>query len=264
MATKNLFGGEDDASSQQQSAGPPGMTRLEEREEAPGTWGPRRGFHGITHLPYDYTAAVADRPVAFGASTDRSMTPVEAADRLIGLMRNCQVVGQSDATQMAFHKAILLAHAKNSGSILQPGRAEFWVEGSTKMNFFFHVVAYLGNDTRRFFRAYADLSRNLLQDIVKSYQRGEERHVEDYNDVMWVAMDRGLKRYPYLIADSSDACSNLTAGESTAVRQAKAGMLANTPNVVDLVEGYKKLQNQSFAGPVGTKAPAQLQQAPDY
>lgn len=265
MAAKNLYSGGNDgeeSSHGQLGSGTP-FAPIEEREERAGTFGPRTGFYGMSKLPYDYVGALADRPVNFYATSNRIMPMDDACKKLAGILLHCGVSGQSDAVQLAFHRAILLAHAKNSASVIQPGRAGFGVDGSRECNFYLDVMYPLGNDSRRFFRAWAQMSRDVVAGIHERKALGDESVYDDYRDLMWTARDRGLTRYPHLVADNAEAISGLTANEYTALSQAKATIFENTTNMADFVQTYYNKNKAASTSHFKSGTPAQLQ-GPDY
>jgi len=242
MASKNLFSGapsEGGGASETRSPETAGAFRsLEEREVSNATWGPRRTL-GVDTLPYDYAAGVAEKEVPFSVTSNRVMSLREASSRLVGLMQHVGVHAQSDAVQLAFHRAILLAHAKNSASVVQPDRAIIRIAGGATINFYTDVVFFLGDDTRRFFRAYADMTRQVVRGMFSRWQQGDASIAEDIRDLEWVAAERGLVRYKDLVADSSDACSDLTRPERAALGQAKQSIFASINNPADVVRTYR-------------------------
>lgn len=244
MATKNMFSGVGGSEDGGGGVGPSGVStsgdyaRIEERDDAEMSWGPP-GNPMSRYMPFDAAAARTERQVRIGASTNRVVALEEVQPLAYGLMQHCGVAGQSDGVQSALFDAMLLCHAKNSASQVQPGRARFWIEGGPKIHFFEVVVNHLGDDTRRFFRAYASAQRAVIRRILDRYKAGNESYAEDYRDIMWVAHDRGLTRYPDLIGDGADACFDLTLPERNALSMAKATIFANTQNVVDLVQMHR-------------------------
>lgn len=241
---KNLFAeGEPSESERVVSGASSGFTRIIEREEGSASWGPRN-LLSTRQLPYDYAAAIHEGEVSFTVTSNRVMSATEASQRLRGLMHHCGVNGQADSVMMAFHKAILLAHAKNSSSIIQPARANIYIKGGSVINFYTDVLHFLGDDSRRFFRAYADMVRQVLREIRNAYEAGDMRWAEDIRDLDWIAEDRGLSRHKDLVAGSADACTQLTRQEAVAIRQSKATIFANITNMADFVQSYRTASKQ--------------------
>lgn len=271
MASKNLYQA---AASEEGSELPAAPTTtgdfgaVQERETQNVTWGPRTGILGLGSLPFDYAAAVSDREVRFRVTTNRVMPLDEASTRLAGLMQVCGVAAQADNVQLAFLRAILLAHAKNSASVIQPSRAMIYINGGRPINFFTDVVHFLGDDTRRFFRAYADITRTVVRSYYDRYNRGDLSVAEDVRDLDWVADDRGLSRFKDLVADGSDACSNLTRSERQALGMAKQSIFASGGNAVDVVQTYRQqTERPSITQHSATdrrSAPAPQAGVPDY
>jgi hypothetical protein len=266
-ASKNLFSGggstttSDDARTVQ-GASSSSFGPFTQRYSADTTWGRSAALSQYKALPFDFAAALQDAPVAYRASSNRVMRAEDAAARLSGILKHCGATGQVESVQLAFLKAILLSHAKNSGSVLQPSRAVFQVAGSTEFNFFTDVVQFLGDDTRRFFRAYAELSRTVVAERIKAYRDGDETASEDYRDIMMVARERDLVRYPELIADCADACVDLTQHMVDTLQASKKTIFATTPNMVDLVRSSRvatrptaPTDSNSYLGPAGVPAP---------
>lgn len=188
-------------------------------------------------FPFD-AAQAAREPVYYGATSNRKLTVYDASDQLGRLMRRHQVDKKIEGVQMAFLRAMLLCHAKNSASVLTPDRANFYIgklgqPGTVKFNYYLDVVDVLGDDTRRFFRAYADVERSILRELMARRGSMDPDVLQDIADIDWVAADRGLSRYPDLCFDSSEACSGLTAHVRTVLANSKASILSKTVNVVD-------------------------------
>jgi len=138
----------------------------------------------------------------------------------------------------------LLAHAKNSASVITPDRARFWVgtpgvEGFQSFNYYLDVLDPLGADARRFFRVFADMTLAIVEGRLAQIDSDDPDIQDDIRHIKWVAADRGLERYPRVIHDSADACSNLTIAERTAIGMGKATIFATKPNAADQVRMYK-------------------------
>jgi hypothetical protein len=239
MASQNLYAPSSEA---EETVPVSSFQRVVERHEVVTSWGPRRNHAA---LPYDITEArkvAADKAPVMHVTTNRVMAREEAKARLDGLIKTCGVGGMGDEVQYAFHKAMLLAHAVNSASTIQPGRAVFKVGTGSEINFWTDIVQPLGPDVRRFFRVYADMTRDAVQEVLDLYATGNDKfnHLGDLvRDIHWVAGKRGLRRFPTLIADSADACTNLTDTERAAVDQASATIFANQNNVADMVQTHR-------------------------
>jgi len=189
------------------------------------------GFAKLFPANFDRVAAVKEE-TRFGASSNRVLSDPVLAELRDRVLVACGVDKASDGVLMAFVRAVCLAHAKNSGSVLQPGRAVFYVS-NTQYDFLENVVRVLGEDYRRFFRCYADFTRGVLRGIMA--KRSDPAFADDIRDIEWVAADRGLSRYPDLVHDSAEACYGLTGIERTALQVSKRAVLAEYSggNLVD-------------------------------
>jgi len=182
----------------------------------------RKDYTKLFPSTYDNIAAVKELvPYTVGSNRITNMPVfIERRDHVFAI---CGVGGRSDGYMLAFVRAMCLSHAKNSGSVLQPERAEF-VVGKDVFNYLTSVVAPLGDEYRRFFRVYADMTRAILKELLS--KRGDPAYDDDIRDIDWVAADRGLARYPNLIHDSAEACSGLLPQERAALQSSKAAVLA--------------------------------------
>jgi hypothetical protein len=244
MATQNLFsqaGGEGENIGL--AAAPGFLEQVVEGKAAAMTMGrpQRRNFDRL--VPYDFSQGVKGG-IPFGSSTNREMSAVEATDRLRKLMDRNGLRGHTDAEKHAFTQAMLLAHAKNSASVITPDRARFWVgvpgqEGFQSFNYYLDILDPLGADARRFFRVFADMTLAIVEGRLAQIDSEDDDIQDDIRHIKWVAADRGLERYPRVIHDSADACSNLTVAERTAIGMGKATIFATKPNAADQVRMYK-------------------------
>lgn len=267
-ASKNLFTGgrmgDDDVGSVGPSTQGPstGPTAFVEHASVDSSWGPSGLGRTGKLLPFDTAAAWQDRPVPFRATYNRVMSDDDARKAMASIIRHCGAVGQVESVQLSLVNAILLSHAKNSGSIVQPSRAKFQVAGSRPLNFYEDVVLLLGEDVRRFFRAYADQAREVVRERLQGFRDGRSEYEEDYRDIMMVARQRGLERYPDLICDSADACTNLSRVEMDAIGMSKVSVLSRSNNVADVVRNYRVASSNpsvpeahEYAGPAGRPGP---------
>jgi len=186
-------------------------------------------------LPYDTGQAARER-VPYGASMNRRLEVLEAKDLLVKLMQRHGVDRKLEGVQAAFTSAVMLAHAKNSASVLVPGRATFYVgQGANRaeFNYFADVVDILGDDTRRFFRAYSNVVLKVVKQNLEYKGSRNPELAQHAEDLLWVAHDRGLSRVPHLAFDSAEACSGLTPWERNMISGAKASVLSKRVNVAD-------------------------------
>jgi len=204
-----------------------------------------RPIYDTRKFRFDTTATTAVNVKSWSATKADRMSPEAAGSKLSDLMRMFGIERQDPEVCMAFVKSMLFCMAVNSSSVLTPDRAEFSV-GDTDFRFL-DVVRYLGSDLRRFFRAYADETVDLLKDVLNHPDQFHES-VRDKRDlIMNVANDRGLSRYPHLIGDNAEACTNLAVTEHSAIALSKRSKLESNINVADrLVTGANPKTYKAF------------------
>jgi len=206
------------------------------------------------------------RPVDVFFTSDSVMSDADAGAFTLRILARCEVTGADDSVMVAFIKAMCLCMAANSASVLVPGRSKFWVADS-EFDFFTDVMVVLGNDARRYFRAYADVTRDYLKALILEFQSGPvgdgeeaylryERVMDMYEAVHRVAENRGLTRVLYLVHDSAEFCSAKTAVERAYLMQSKETIFANGAYRNNMVD--HPMVNQSRAsrppGAVATHA----------
>jgi len=166
---------------------------------------------------YDVAAELAKSPIISVTREDRM--PVSEAKKKLDLihkrMRLDSVVDRSIVT--AFDSALWFCHTLNSASVQVPGRSTFEVPGYTHKFKYGEVMAILGTDARRFFRAYADDITETNKRVLNSLDPADPISVENWSWLIEVATDRGIYKYPYLAHDSADACMYLSNTERIAV-----------------------------------------------
>jgi len=201
--------------------------------------GRRRALYG----DIDVIGALA-KPISYSATTDFAMS-VDQASAVTGFILNaCGLTNESDSIKFYFVQAMQLCFAMNSSSVLMPGRATFKLHLGdesgvpSEFNLFADVVKVVGNDVRRYFRAYADETRTVLNNLRREYMAGprsessEDLNTYDVVSDQWgailrVANSRGLSRVPDLVHDSAENCSNLTSTELAFLASAKVSIFGN-------------------------------------
>jgi hypothetical protein len=179
---------------------------------------------------YDMYRAQATK-VAFAVSRDDRMSAEEAGSKLHEIHEMFGIAKEEEHVIKAFDDALFFYHTLNSASVLQPGRAKVWIaEHQFDMQ---EVVTKLGNDNRRFFRAYADEIRDVNKAVLADYDPYDPVKAEKHGWLMQVALERGIHRHPYLAHDSADACINLSIGERIAISNSKKLVISTTINAVD-------------------------------
>jgi len=207
--------------------------------------GRRRGlYQGI-----DVYGALS-KPLVISATTDFAMSVEQAAAATTSILNGCGMTNELDNAKFYFLQAMQLCFALNSASTLMPGRATFSIsvpgQPTSTFNLFQDVVKVLGADTRRYFRAYADETRTVMENLRRAYIAGPlgsddiavdayEDIVDQWNAALRVAVSRGLSRVPHLIHDSAENCSGLSATEIAFLSASKASIFADGSykNLVD-------------------------------
>jgi len=155
------------------------------------------------------------------------------------------IAGEPAEHKAAFLEAMFFCHTVNSGSVAQPGRATFAfvVNGRESKEFkMSDVIMSLREDTRRYFRAYADEIRDVNQKILDACNPLDPVSNEKAAWILQVAAERGLSRYPNLAHDSSSACTMLTLPERSAVAQSSRRVLSHAVNVPDGVRTDSRVE----------------------
>jgi len=186
------------------------------------------------------------KDISVNCTLDRKMSTKEAGVRVTEILNKCGMTNEGSEYSYAFIKSMLICMASNSSSNLVPGRAKFYV-GESEFDFFADVIGVLRRDARRFFRAYADVTRDYLKDLEREANAGprseDEADLKRYNDAvqMWdniieVAEGRGLQRVPYLVHDSAESCTGKTAVETLYLANCKSTIFANDAYLGNLVD----------------------------
>lgn len=192
--------------------------------------------HDTRLVPFPW-AEVKDTRAHFEVSKDDRMSPTEARDALVRLMEACGVDKSSVGIRAGFLDALLWNHTINSGSVLQPGRSTIQVAGMVPVQTL-TIAQLLGNDYRRFFRAFADETRRVNNQVISDYASLDDAVSRDkYQVLIQVARSRDLMRYPDLAHDSAECCYDLTTEQGLALRLSKASVLSAAPNIADLFVG---------------------------
>jgi len=179
---------------------------------------------------YDVTRARSSPTVRFGASKADRMDATAAGDLLHQIHEMFGIDKEDESRILAFDKALWFEHTINGASLLQPGRGVLTVGG---MSFdIAPVKVLLGEEQRRFFRAYADDIADANREVLRDYDMYDAETVEKVGQLRQVAVERGLQRYPHLAHDSSDASVAISMEERIAIMQSKR-LVIPTVNQVD-------------------------------
>jgi hypothetical protein len=209
-----------------------------------------RGPIGPDKRKYKYDMLRArTTKVAFAVSRDDRMSAEEAGFMLDNIHQKLGIARVDESLLMAFDRALFFAHTVNSGSVLQPGRARIFVDqldtvsGGQPAQFDYNnVLKMLGNDVRRFFRAFADDVLEVNKAVLAAYDPYDPVSVEQHGWIVQVATERGLQRYPYLAHDSADACLNINTTERLALINSKRAVLSTVANSADRAFGNPRVQ----------------------
>jgi len=155
---------------------------------------------------------------------------VEAGNYLHRIHEAYGLANEEEARILTFDKALFFEHTINGASMLQPGRGAIEVAG-VSMDIK-PIKDILGVDQRRFFRTFADEVAAVNVEVLDKYDPYDHPSAEKYNQLMQVAIERGLQKYPHLAHDSSDAGS-LSMEERLAVIASKGRVIPSSVNTVD-------------------------------
>jgi hypothetical protein len=175
--------------------------------------------------------------MSFEVGKDDRMSPKEAGAKLMKILNIFSLTNLMEHEIFTFVGGLWVYHSLNGSSVLGPARSTIDCLGQQFP--YVHVATELGNDSRRFHRAFADEIRKQNKRVLDC----------DPNDVaamalreqyMQVAYERGLQRAPDLLHDSSDACTGLTAGERALLAGSKRLVLANSYNTADSLQATSR------------------------
>ena len=184
-------------------------------------------YHFIDVLPmperrYDkrkfkYSRLIAmDQPThSFGATKADRLDAEEAGALLEQIHEKVGLGKASERALYAFDCALFFEHSVNGSSSLQSGEGYLFV-GESKYPIQ-KVLKCLGSRARRFFRAYADEIADNNRRILAAYTPEDDLSVDRYGQLMQVAFERGLQRFPHLVHDSADAMLNASPEERIAI-----------------------------------------------
>jgi len=168
---------------------------------------------------YDVLKGISMGNVSFNATKADTMDAVEAGEMLHRLHEHYGIHKELENRIRGFDKALWYEHTINGASQLQPGRGFLYVGD---VNFDIAPIKnILGVDMRRFFRAFADEIIETNREILYSYDEYDVEMREKAVRVRAVAAKRGLGKFPWLAADSSEAALILSNEERAAVLVAK-------------------------------------------
>lgn len=186
----------------------------------------KRKFH------YDRIQARTMPALAFSASRADRLDAEEAGELLHALHVQFGIDRETEDVLAAFDKALFFEHTINGASLMQEGRGFLAV--GTESRFDLAVVKkVLGVDQRRFFRAYADDIADVNVEVIRGYDAYDPVAAEKHGQLMQVAVERGLQKFPHLAHDSSDACLRIGVEARTALMASKRSILEGGVNKAD-------------------------------
>jgi len=188
--------------------------------------------HDKRRYRYDTVRGMSEK-LPFAASMERQLSAVEAGNMLHAIHGMYGLAAENEGVLWAFDRALWFCHTLNGGSVMNAGRATFSVPGRTHEFKYFDVCQFLGNDVRRFFRAFADDIRRVNVEVLRNYDVADFERREMHAALLRVAHDRNLSRHPDLAHDSADACTGLTKEEMLSLSVSKTSVLADSVNMAD-------------------------------
>lgn len=179
---------------------------------------------------YDVLRARATPALEFSASKADRMDALDAGDMLHGLHHMFGIDVAEEARISAFDKALFLEHTINGASLMQPGRGS--LKAADMVFDVQPIKTKLGVHQRRFFRAFADEIAEVNKEVLAAYDPYDPVAAERATQVIQVAVERGLQKFPHLAHDSSEACT-LSNDERMAVLASKRLVIPNSLNNAD-------------------------------
>lgn len=174
---------------------------------------------------YDIVAARTRATINFSVSKTDRLDAVAAGAMLHRIHEAVGIDREVEERILAFDKALFFEHTINGASVLQPDRGV--IDIGDRLIDLSLVMAVLGNDARRFFRAYADDVAAVNREVLAEVSQGDYIAAEKRGQLLQVAFERGLEKFPYLAHDSADACLLLNNEERNALAASKRLVLTN-------------------------------------
>jgi len=203
-----------------------GFTGVHRRAAVPGVaagWG--RGPIGVDKrkFRFDVNKGMMAAPLSFSVSKADRMDADQAGDLLNRIHQLMGIPIDEEARLVAFDRALFFEHTVNGASLLQPGRGTLKVDGVSFDIAPIKIV--LGVDQRRFFRAFADDIAEVNKYVISTYDPYDPVSAEMHGQLLQVAVERGLQKFPHLAHDSSDAGVLLSHDERLALMASKVVVL---------------------------------------
>lgn len=180
---------------------------------------------------YDVNRGRAMPALDFGASRADRMDASDAGDMLERIHELFGIDRESENIVAAFDKALFFEHTINGASLLQSSRGVLSVGSSTfELSL---IKQLLGVDQRRFFRAFSDEITAVNREVLAGLDPYNAGSVEKHGQLIQVAVERGLQKFPHLAHDSSDAGLVLSVEERVALMASKRLVLPSVTNNAD-------------------------------
>lgn len=135
-----------------------------------------------------------------------------------------------------YDNALFICYALNGGSQLGPfDRIKYYVMHQGTLHTFEYQTVHDVLDTalRRFFRTYANQVVDACRNLYENCDYADESQVHTRDMMIQLAETKGIRRYPYLVADCCDAATNIDTNQLTAVILSKQSVVGATTNAVD-------------------------------
>jgi len=214
----------------------PGLTKHLRTEK---TYGSGLPIYDVRKYKYDVIGGRGGKKIDWHVSKADRMDAATAGRTLQRIYHIWNLEKENPEVLLSFTNALFFCHTMNSGSMIQPDRSIIYV-GAQEFSFY-EVVRLLGDDLRRFFRAFADDIAAVNQSVIDTYDPSDVQSRERFDWLMEVATDRGLMKYPHLAHDSSDKCQSITPAERAAVANSKIGIFSNISNAVDRLDTNSRM-----------------------
>lgn len=206
-------------------AKPVGITKMNQPVPAASL---QAGARARSNARYGYTVTDQMRANPFAVrvvvTKEDRMDDATASAKLNDLRAHLGVAGLPGSKLWAFDSALWFCHTLNGASSYSDGRAVFGIDGREFK--YAEVLSFLGADTRRFFRAFADDIRNVNAFVLDYHDADDHEAIARRDDLLRTAYARGMSKHPEYCHDSADACSNLTIGIRNAIAESKEAVLS--------------------------------------
>jgi len=204
-------------------------------------WGKGPAAIDARKFRYDRLRAEAMPAVQFTASKADRLDPDVAGDVLHRIHVTLGIENENEARLAGFDNALFWQHILNGASIMQPDRGVLSVDG---MTYDIHdCLKMIGEvQLRRFFRAYADEIVEVARGVLGAFDPYDAVAVEKRGQLIQVATERGLHKYPEYAFDAADGCLHISVEARRAVMASKAFVLPR----VNTTDGMPVSVGQSF------------------